>query len=152
MSIKVKPFDPKETDWYAFRMHFMNLADQAAWSERTRVTRLICALQGSMAGVTAGLPHPIRLEALLAQVDGLYGLMNAEEDAALKLQGLHMEANESVTMYAERVRQLCFRAYPGTQKATVNSSHSTPSCKAYPSAVSSGCRSVCVDMLPYRKL
>lgn len=111
LSIKVKPFDPKEVDWFAYRAHFLSMADQAGWSSRTRTTRLMSALQGSMAGVTAGLPQPITFQSLLSSVDGIYGLSNAREDAALRLQNLRMEG-EGVSIFAERVRQLVIRAYP----------------------------------------
>ena len=114
LSVKVKPFEPKETDWYAWRTQFVSIAEQAGWTPRTRVLRLMGALQGNMAGVTAGLPSPVTYEALLARIDGIYGLENTREDAALRLQSLRMEpgAEGGVALFAERVRQLCVRAYP----------------------------------------
>lgn len=112
LSIKVRPFDPKEVDWYAYRNFFNSLAEQASWSDRTKTTRLMNALQGSLAGVTAGLPMPITFQSLVARVDSIYGLTNAKEDAGLKLQNCKMEDNESVSLFAERVRQLIMRAYP----------------------------------------
>ena len=114
LSVKVKPFDPKEADWYAWRTQFVSIADQAGWTPRTRVLRLMGALQGNMAGVTAGLPSPVTYETLLARIDGIHGLENTREDAALRLQGLRMEpgADGGVALFAERVRQLCVRAYP----------------------------------------
>ena len=112
LSVKLQQFDPQKVEWYAYRAHFLSLADQAAWTERTRATRLMGALQGSLAGVTAGLPQPVTFEALLHRVDGIYGLANARDDAALKLQNLRMEPAEGCSLFAERVRQLCARAYP----------------------------------------
>ena len=63
--MKVKPVDPKEVEWYAYRSHFISLADEAEWADRTRATRLMGALQGSMAGATTGLPQPLTFESLL---------------------------------------------------------------------------------------
>jgi hypothetical protein len=110
-SVKIKSFDPKEVDWYAYRTHFYGLADQAQWSDRTKATKLMAALQGSLAGVTAGLPCPVIFESLIGRVDGIYGLANAREDAVLKLQSCRLESGESVSLFAERVRQLIMRAY-----------------------------------------
>lgn len=114
LSVKVKPFNSKEADWYAYRTHFEGMAQMAGWSNNTKVTRLMGALQVCLPGITAGLPQPLRYEILLARVDSAYGLSNIREDASLKLQGCRMNTgeNETVPMFAERVRQLVFRAYP----------------------------------------
>ena len=111
LGVKVRAFDPKETEWFSYRTHFLTIADQANWTERTRITRLMGALQGSMAGVTAGLQQPITFEALLARVDGVHGMANSKEDALLRLQGIKLEG-EGVSLYAEKIRQLVARAYP----------------------------------------
>ena len=112
LGVKITPFNPKEVEWYAYRTHFISLANQANWSERTRTTKLMAALQGSMVGVTAGLPQPIAFADLLARVDQIHGLGNAREGAALRLQVCRMENHESVSLFAERVRQLVTQAYP----------------------------------------
>ena len=112
LHVKVRAFDPKEQDWFSYRTHFIGLAQQAAWSDRTRTTKLMGALQGSLAGVTAGLPQPVTFDSLIARVDGIYGLANAREDAVLKLQSCRLDSGEGVSLFAERVRQLVIRAYP----------------------------------------
>ena len=72
------------------------------------------ALQCSMAGVITGLPQPLTFESLLHQLDGIYGLTNARKDALLCIQSIRMDANEKggVSVFAEKVHQLCMRAYP----------------------------------------
>ncbi len=110
-SVKVRAFDPKDTEWFAYRTHFLSLAEQAAWSDRTCVTRLMGALQGSMAGVTAGLVHPITFDSLLSRVDEIHGGSNSKDDALLKLENIKDEG-EGVALFAERIRQLSARAYP----------------------------------------
>ena len=113
LSIKVKPFDPAIIDWYAYRQQFLSIAAEAGWTDRVKVLKLLGALQNSVPGVTVGLVSPIHFEALLHRVDGIYGLTNMEYDAALKLQGLKMDpTKDTVALFAEKVRQLCMRAYP----------------------------------------
>ncbi len=117
LSVKIHKFDPAETEWYSYRAHFLALAEQAAWSERTKTSRLMSSLQGSNTGVMAGMRLPITFQALLDRLDEIYGLANAKEDAVLKLQALKMEPQERLTLYAERVRQLVARAYPRFSEA-----------------------------------
>jgi hypothetical protein len=117
LSVKIRPFDPKDQDWYAFREHFLALADQAQWSQRTRTTRLLGCLQSSMTGIVTGLPRPITFEMLLERMDEIHGVFNAKEEAILKLQSLSMEPKEKITIYAERVRQLVARGYPNFTRA-----------------------------------
>jgi hypothetical protein len=112
LSVKIKAFDPKEMEWGAFRAYFLALSNQANWSDSTKASRLMCALQGKMVGVVAGLPQPVTIDALLARMDDIYGMSNSEENAILKLQSIRMEPGEQVSMFAERVRQLVARAYP----------------------------------------
>ena len=112
LQVKVRPFNPKESDWFSYKAHFEGLAIQAEWSERTKCTRLLSALQGKLTGVTIGLPSPVTFSELVARIDSVYGLSNAREDAALKLSSCRIEPEETVSMFAERVRQLIERAYP----------------------------------------
>ena len=112
LSVKITPFNPKEVDWYAFKANFNTLAGQAAWTERTKTTKLMAALQVSLPGVAADLPQPVKFKDLITRVDDIYGLGNTQEDASLKLQMCKMEQGETVALYAERVRQLVSRAYP----------------------------------------
>ncbi len=115
--MKVKPFDAGEVLWYAFRAHFLALADQAEWSERTKTTRLMGCLQGNLTGVMTGLKQPITFDSLMACLDEIYGVAFTREDAVLKLQSFRMEPNEKITLYAERARQLVAHAYPNFTEA-----------------------------------
>jgi len=113
LTVKVRPFDQKEVDWYSYKIHFEGIAAQAGWSQHTRVTKLMGALQGSMTGIIAGLPQPIVYSELVSRIDGVYGISSAKEDAQLKLQNCNMDsAKETMSLFAERVRQLVERAYP----------------------------------------
>ena len=112
LQVKIRPFNPKETDWFSYRAHFEGIAIQASWSERTKCTRLLASLQGNLTGIAVGMPSPVRFTDLVARIDGVYGLSNSHEDAALKLSSCRIGQEESVALFAERVRQLVERAYP----------------------------------------
>ena len=112
LSIKVRSYDPKEVDWLTYKGHFEAVANQAAWSARTSCARLMSALPGSLTGVVAGLPEPIRYVDLVARLDAIHGISNSREDAILKLGSCRKEGDENIPLFAERVRQLVERAYP----------------------------------------
>ena len=112
LSVEVMPFDPKEMDWYSFKVHFNALAQPASWSERTKVIKMLTALQGSHIGVTDGLEQPVQYDDLISHIDSIYALENDQENAMSKLQSCKMEYGESVSQFAESVRQLVNRAYP----------------------------------------
>ena len=112
LSVKVKPFNPKETDWFTYKIHFEAVATQAAWSERTKCTRLMNSLTGKLLGVVAGLPQPILYQHLINRLDAIHGISNSRDDAILKLSNCPKQRDESIPMFAERVRQLVERAHP----------------------------------------
>ena len=118
LSIKVRPYDPREVDWLTFRGHFEAIANQAAWSGRTKCARLMSALPGSLTGVVAGLPEPIRYGDLVTRLDTIHGISNSREDAILKLGSCRKGADENISLFAERVRQLVQRAYPDSTNAS----------------------------------
>ncbi len=93
----------------------------------------MCALQGKMVGVVAGLPQPVTIDALLARMDNIYWMSNSEENAILKLQSIRMEPSEQVSMFAERVRQLVARAYPSYPEEDRMKQFCVPFCRGYPS-------------------
>ena len=55
----MRPFSDRETDWFTYKNLFEAIASRAGWSEKTMCVKLMSALQGSLAGITAGLQHPI---------------------------------------------------------------------------------------------
>jgi hypothetical protein len=112
LSIKVKTFDSRETDWFTYKIYFEAIASQAFWSPRTKCVRLMGALQGNLTGVMAGLPQPIMYKELIHRLDSIHGITNSKEDAILKLQACRKYYDESMNMFAERVRQLVERAFP----------------------------------------
>jgi hypothetical protein len=112
LSIKVRPFNPRETDWFIFKSHFEAIADQACWSDKTRCLKLMGALQGSLAGVTSGLRPQFTYFDLMSRLDEIHGISNDREDALLKLTNCSKHSSESIPMFAERIRQLVGRAYP----------------------------------------
>lgn len=110
--IKVKPFNPRETDWFTYKTHFEALACQAAWTPRTKCVRLMSALQGNLTGIMAGLSQPVTYKQLSNRLDGVHGISNSKEDASLKLNSCRKEHDESIPLFAERVRQLVKRLHP----------------------------------------
>lgn len=110
--VKIRPFNPRETDWYSFKSYFEMLATQANWSEKTKCIKLMSSLQGNLTGITTGLTYPVQYSQLINRLDSIHGISNAREDALMRLQSLRKEVNESFPMYGERVRQLIERAYP----------------------------------------
>ena len=110
--VKVKTFNPKETDWFTYKIHFEAVATQAAWSERTKCTRLMNSLTGKLLGGVAGLPQPILYQHLINRLDGIHGISNSRDDAILKLSHCQKQMDESIPKFAERVRQLVERAHP----------------------------------------
>ena len=109
---RVRQFSAKETDWFSYRSYFEAVANQAGWSDRTKSVKLMAALDGSLIGITTGMNGQITYPDLLAKLDGIHGIENAREDAALKISSCRKKDSETVAMYAERVRQLVERAYP----------------------------------------
>lgn len=109
---RIRQFNAKETDWFSYRSYFEAVANQAGWSDRTKSVKLMAALDGSLIGITTGMNGQITYPDLLAKLDGIHGIENAREDAALKISSCRKKDSETVAMYAERVRQLVERAYP----------------------------------------
>ena len=109
---KVRPFQPKECDWYSYKDYFEAMAMQARWSDQTKCTKLMGALPVSLTGITSGIHQPFSYEELIARLDSAQGSANAKEDACLKLSSCTQGSEESISMFAERVRQLVERAYP----------------------------------------
>ena len=85
VGVKVRPFLGRETDWFTYKTHFEALASQACWSEKTKCLKLMGALQGSLTGITAGMPHPFRYDQLIARLDAVHGISNDKEDALMKI-------------------------------------------------------------------
>ena len=112
LSVKVRPFSDRETDWFTYKNHFEAIASHAGWSEKTRCVKLMSALQGSLAGITAGLQHPIGYEQLVERLDADHGVSNDREDALLRLSSCRKGHEETMPIFAEKVRQLVERAYP----------------------------------------
>ena len=112
LSVKVKPFIPRENNWFTYKMHFEAIAAQAGWSERTKCTRLMNSLTGNLLGVVAGLPQPIMYDHLVSRLDAIHGVSNARDHAFLKLTNIQKQVDESIPMFAERVRQLVEQAHP----------------------------------------
>ena len=112
LSVKVRPFFERETDWFTYKTHFEAVASQAGWSAKTKCLKLMAALQGSLTGITAGMKHPFRYEQLVARLDAVHGISNDRKDALIKLGNCRKGQDESIPMFGERVRQLVERAYP----------------------------------------
>ena len=72
------------------------------------------ALEGSLMGITVGLESDVDFPQLLGKLDAIHGIDNAKDDAKARLSSCKKKENpyESIAMFAERVRQLCNRAYP----------------------------------------
>ena len=116
-NIKVRPFYPKETDWFTYKSHFEAIASQAVWSPKTKCVKLMGALQGSLTGVTAGMKHPVSYDQLVARLDSVYGISNDRDDALIKISNCRKGHEESIPMFGERIRQLIERAYPNFSPA-----------------------------------
>ena len=112
LSVKVRSYCPKETDWFTYKTHFEAIAGQAGWSSKTRCIKLMSALQGNLTGITAGMKHPVSYEQLVSRLDQVHGVSSDREDAFMKLNGCRKGQNEPMSMFGERVRQLTERAYP----------------------------------------
>jgi hypothetical protein len=110
--VRVRPFVSKETDWYSYRNYFESIANLAGWSERTRCMRLLSALQGNLTGVSTGMNSNLGYHSLLSRLDSIHGCCSDKEDALNKLDYCRKKEEESMAMFAERVRQLVERAYP----------------------------------------
>ena len=112
LSVKVRPFSQRDTDWFTYKSHFEAIASHAGWSPKTKCIKLMGALQGSLTGVTAGLRHSISYDQLVSRLDSVHGISNDREDALIKLSNCRKGQDEPMPMYGERIRQLIERAYP----------------------------------------
>ena len=72
-----------------YKSHFEALATQTSWSVRTKCARFMDALQGSLTGVVAGLPSPVRYNDLEARLDTVHGISSTRKDAIMKLSRYH---------------------------------------------------------------
>ena len=70
------------------------------------------SLTGKFLGVVAGLPQPILYQHLINRLDAIHGISNSRDDAILKWSNCQKQRDESIPMFAERVRQLVERAHP----------------------------------------
>lgn len=118
--LKVRAFNPRETDWYSYKSYFETMAVQAGWSEKSKVIKLMGALTGNLTGITTGLKQPIEFYDLMSHLDAVHGLANSKEDALLKLSTCKKEFQESIPMFGEKVRQLVERSYPNYEKDAKN--------------------------------
>ena len=112
LSIKVRGYDPKDVDWHTYISHFEAVANQAGWTLRTKCARLMGALPSSLTGVVSGLPEPLKYTDLVARLDAVHGASSSRDDAIMKLSSCHKANDETIPLFAERVRQLIQRAYP----------------------------------------
>ena len=110
--IKIQPYNPRETDWYRYREYFDSIVSQTTWSDQTKCAKLIGSLPLNLTGVTSGMTQPITYAAIMQRLDVVHGVSSSKEDADRKLRALEKGHTESVSLFAERIRQLCQRAYP----------------------------------------
>lgn len=109
--VRIKPFNAKDTDWLDYREHFIQIATKANWSDNTCSMKLLAAMDNSLLGVTNGLGPHYSFEELLAKLDSVNGADFARREACGKLESVQKLENESIALYAERVRRLVNRAY-----------------------------------------
>jgi len=73
---------------------------------------LLSVLQGVLTGVATGIAGPLTYDALISRLDEIHGVSSDRQDAISKLDTCRQHENETIAMFAERVRQLIQRAYP----------------------------------------
>ena len=109
--VRVKNFNAKDTEWLDFKEYFIQIATKANWSDNTCCVKLLAAIDNSLLGVTNGLGPYYNFEQLLAKLDSVNGAEFARREACNKLSSVQRVENESIALYAERVRRLVNRAY-----------------------------------------
>jgi hypothetical protein len=83
-----------------------------------KCVKLLTALQGNLSAVSLGMEKgELTFDLLLKRLDEVHGASSDKLDASRKLSYCKQNEGESIAMYAERVRQLVFRAYPDTSKS-----------------------------------
>ncbi len=112
LSVRVKTFNPKESDWFSYRQYFTYMARLAGWSDRIKCLKLMGALDGQLAGITTGLTQDISFDGLLDRLDAVHGVSTDQQYAMAQLETVSKKSEESVALYAERIRQLVERACP----------------------------------------
>ena len=111
-NIRVRPFIPKETDWFSYRNYFDSIASMAGWNNRTKCLKLMGALQGNLTGVTTGMTGNVSYLNLLTRLDAIHGVSTDRQDASSKLDCCSKFDGETIPLFAERIRQLVERAHP----------------------------------------
>ena len=115
--IRVKPYIPKESDWFSYRVYYEHIAKLAGWSDRVKCIKLLGALQGNLSAISLGMEGDnISFDNLLRRLDEVHGASSDRLDASRKLSGCRQKDGETTALYAERIRQLVFRAFPSTNK------------------------------------
>ena len=64
------------------------------------------ALQGSLTGVATGMSGNVSYQNLMNRLDNMHGISNDRHDASTKLDYCTKSESETMSLYAERVRQL----------------------------------------------
>ena len=73
--------------------------------------KLLASLDNSLLGITSGLGPYYTFDQLIAKLDSVNGADFARREACNKLAYIQRVENESISLYAERVRRLIDRAY-----------------------------------------
>ena len=110
--VKVRQFDPSETDWFDYKNYFEAIASQSNWSESTKCAKLLGAIPISLSSVVTGLKTPFAFSELLERIEESQNVICSQEEARIKLVSIKKKSDESIPMFAEKVRQLTQRAYP----------------------------------------
>ena len=120
MNVRPKNFSPKDAQWLGYREYFINVARKSRWSDETCCVKLLGALDSTLLGVTADLPPNFTFGHLLLKLDHINGADFAHVEASHKLNNVKKFENESIALYAERVRTLTNRAYHGYLPAQID--------------------------------
>ena len=117
IGIRVKPYIAKESDWFSYRVYYEQISSLAGWSDKVKCIKLLGALQGNLSAVSLGMDsNNITFAGLLRRLDEVHGTSSDRLDASRKLSTCRQRDLETMALFAERVRQMVFRAYPSTNQ------------------------------------
>ena len=114
--VRLTTFDGKN-DWQPFWVQFQFLTSNYGWDDSKKLGHLISCLQGAAMGYAAQLPVSIRsnLHSLTDSLARRFCDHVLPETYRANLQSMKRQPREDLYEYADRVKTLMTKAYPGLE-------------------------------------
>ena len=114
--VRLPTFDGKN-DWQPFWVQFQFLTSNYGWDDSKKLGHLISCLQGAAMGYVAQLPVSIRsnLHSLTDSLARRFCDHVLPETYRANLQSMKRQPREDLYEYADRVKTLMTKAYPGLE-------------------------------------